>query len=97
MIFGNAGTTGGATRFVNTDRNALFCGTPVVRKPVISTVDGTQVILTSVLTFSNAVGEVLNEMALAMYNEELYSMVTFPDFTKTGSMQITWNWRLTFV
>lgn len=97
MIFGTGGTTGGTPRFVNSDRNGLFCGSPVASKPVVSSLDGTQVIFTSVLTFSSAVGEVLNEMALMMYNEDLYSMVTFPDLTKTSSMQITWNWRLNFV
>ena len=97
MVFGNAGTSGGAPRFVNTDRNNLFCGVPIVAKPVIASLDGSQVIFTSVLTFADVVGDILNEMAIVMYNEDFYSMVTFPDLTKTGSMQITWNWRLSFV
>lgn len=96
MVFGTGGTSGGTPRFVNTDRNALFSGVPVSSKNVISTVDGTQVILTSVLTFSDPVA-VLNEMALVMYNEDFYSMITFPDFTKTESMQVTFNWRLNFI
>jgi hypothetical protein len=96
MVFGTGGTSGGTPRFVNTDRNALFCGVPIASKNVISTVDGTQVILTSVLTFSDPVA-VLNEMALVMYNEDFYSMCTFPDFTKTDAMQVTFNWRINFV
>lgn len=99
MIFGTGGTSGGAERFVNADRNALFCGIPPANciKPVIASTDVTQVIFTSVLTFEDAIGLILNEMALMMANEQLYSMVTFPDFTKTGAMQVTWNWRLNFV
>ncbi len=97
MIFGNAGTSGGSPRYINTDRNNLFCGAPLISKPVVSTTDGTQAIFTSVLTFTDVAGEILNEMALLMYNEDIYSMVTFPDLTKTSSMQITFNWLINFV
>jgi len=99
MLFGDGGTTGGATKFVNTNRNGLF-GITRANKPVIATVDPnvpSQVIFTSVIAFSEANGYVLNEMALQMNNGDLYSMVTFPDLTKTAQMQITWNWRLSFV
>lgn len=100
MIFGNAGVASGNLKYVDAGRNGLFCGTPVASKPVISAVDPditSQVVFTSILSTTDAVGETLNEMALQMGTGDLYSMVTFPDLTKTGSMTITWNWRLSFV
>lgn len=100
MIFGNAGVASGSLKYVDANRNGLFCGTPVASKPVISAVDPdiqSQVVFTSILSSTDAVGQTLNEMALQMGSGDLYSMVTFPDLTKTGSMTITWNWRLSFV
>jgi len=99
MIFGNNGTSGGVEKFVTTSRTGLF-GVTRVQKPVIANIDPdnpSQVIFTSVLTFEDGNGYQLNEMALVMANGDLYSMVTFPDLTKTDLMQITWNWRLSFV
>jgi hypothetical protein len=99
IIWGNNGTTGGAPKLVATERTGLF-GPQVYSRPVISTVDNTQVIFTSVIPFNPdglASPTVLNEMALVLANGDLYSMVTFPDLTKTSSMQITWSWRLMFV
>jgi hypothetical protein len=100
MIFGNAGVASGNLKYVDAGRNGLFCGTPVASKPLISAVDPdiqSQVVFTSILSNSDAVGETLNEMALQMGTGDLYSMVTFPNLTKTGTMVITWNWRLSFV
>ena len=99
MLFGDGGTSDGSTKFVATSRNGLF-GITQASKPVIASIDPnipSQVIFTSVISFSEANGAVLNEMALQMATGNLYSMVTFPDLTKTAQMQITWNWRLTFV
>jgi hypothetical protein len=99
MLFGDGGTADGSTKFVATSRNGLF-GITQASKPVVASVDPnipSQVIFTSVIAFSEANGAVLNEMALQMASGNLYSMVTFPDLTKTAQMQITWNWRLTFV
>lgn len=98
MIWGTGGTSGGAPKFVNADRPGLF-STTAISRPVISTVDDTQVIFTSVIPQTGSWSQpiVLNEMALVMANGDLYSMVTFPDLTKTSAMQITFNWRLQFV
>jgi len=99
MIFGNGGTSGGVKKNVNTNRNGLF-GTEISSKPVLSNVDSNlpnQVTFTSVLRYNEANGNALNEMALQMSSGDLYSMVTFPDLNKTGEMQITFNWRLSFV
>lgn len=100
MVFGDGGTSNGSPKFISTDRMALYCGTPVVSKPVVATVDpnvASQVILTSILTVNDGNGYSLNEMALQMSNDQLYSMVTFPDLNKTNQMQITWSWRCSFV
>lgn len=99
MLFGGNGTDGSTTKIVYSDRNGLF-GATIAAKSVVATIDQsvpTQAIFTAVLAYSEANGETLNEMALQMANEDLYSMVTFPDLTKTSQMQITWNWRLSFV
>jgi len=99
MLFGDGGTADGSTKFVATSRNGLF-GITQASKPVIASVDPnipSQVIFTSVIAFSEANGAVLNEMALKLATGNLYSMVTFPDLTKTAQMQITFNWRLSFV
>lgn len=99
MIFGDGGTSGGTLKYVDTQRTGLF-GITRASKPVIASVDPnipSQVVFTSVLTFDDANGYALNEMALQMANGDLYSMVTFADLNKTSSMQITFNWRLSFV
>jgi hypothetical protein len=99
MLFGDGGTSNGSTKYVASSRNGLF-GITQASKPVIATVDAnipSQVIFTSVVSKSEANGAVLNEMALQMANGDFYSMVTFPDLSKTSQMQITWNWRLSFV
>jgi len=99
ILFGDGGTSGGALKVVDANRSGLF-GVTRASKPVISSVDKnipSQVIFTSVLTFDDANGYALNEMALQMFNSDLYSMVVFADLNKTSSMQITFNWRLSFV
>jgi len=99
MLFGDGGTSGGTLKSVETQRNGLF-GITRSSKPVISHVDAnisSQAIFTSVLTFDDANGYAINEMALQMSNGDLYSMVTFADLNKTEVMQVTFNWRLSFV
>lgn len=104
MLFGDGGVTGGAagtgeTKFVVASRTGLF-GSVRVSKPVIASIDNTtpsQVIFTSVISFEEGNGHNLSEMALRMANYDLYSMVTFPVLSKQPTMQITWNWRLSFV
>jgi len=99
MLFGNGGTSNGTTKYVSSSRNGLF-GVTQASKPVVSSIDPnipSQVIFTSVISYSEAVGSTLNEMALQLATGDLYSMVTFPDLTKTAQMQITFNWRLSFV
>jgi hypothetical protein len=98
MLFGDGGTTGGVPKFVDAERNGLF-GITRASKSVASTVDPnnlSQVVFTSVLAFTEANGYTLNEMALQMNNEDLYSMATFADLNKTSSIQITFNWRIFF-
>jgi hypothetical protein len=99
MIFGDGGTLNSSPKIVDGDRNTLF-GQKVISKPIIANIDPSitsQVIFTSVIKYSEINGAVLNEMALEMNNGNLYSMVTFPNLTKTENMQITWNWRINFL
>jgi len=99
MLFGDGGTTGGIPNYVTAQRTGLF-GITRVSKPVISRRNANtqyQALFTSVITFQEGNGFTLNEMALQMANGDLYSLATFPDLSKTAEMQITWNWRLSFV
>lgn len=99
MLFGTSGTASGTPKFVDETRNGLF-GTTLVNKSVISSVDEsapTTAIFTSVVTFSEGNGSSLNEMLLQMSSGDAYSMITFPDLGKTSSMQLTFNWRISFL
>lgn len=99
MAFGSGGTVGGVPRYVDDTREGLF-GPTITTKSVISTINPdvpTQATFTSVLTFDDAVGNIINEMALKLHSGDFFSMATFGDITKTSSMQLTWNWRLNFV
>jgi len=99
MLFGDGGAVNNVPKSVHADRNGLF-GTTRVNKPVVANIDPnnpSQLILTSVVSFDEGNGFALNEMALQLHSGDLYSMATFPGITKTPQMQITWNWRLSFV
>lgn len=100
MIFGDGGVdSSGNTKPVPESRYSLY-GSKLLSKPVIASIDPkirTEVIFTSVISYSEGNGIVLSEMALQMANDELYSMVTFPNLTKTEQIQITWNWRINFI
>jgi len=99
MVFGDSGTLDGVPKYVNTERTGLF-GITRASKAVISTIDPnlkSQVIFTSILDFDDANDITLNEMALQMNSGKLYSMATFADLNKTSSIQITWNWRISFI
>ena len=99
MIFGDGGESGGVPLYVDVNRNGLY-GITRATKPVISQINPsntTQGIFTSVLTYADANGYALNEMALVMGTGDLYSMITFGSINKTDQMQITWNWNLNFI
>lgn len=99
MAFGSGGTVGGSPRYIDETREGLF-GPTVATKPVISSINSdvpTQVTFTSVLTFDEAVGDIINEMALKFFSDDFFSMATFGDITKTSSMQLVFNWRVNMV
>jgi hypothetical protein len=99
IAFGDGGTSGGTPKYIDDSRTGLF-GSVVALKPVIATIDSNidnQVVFTSVLTYDDAVGSNVSEMALKMNNGNYFSMVTFGDIAKSSSMQITFNWMITFV
>lgn len=100
MLFGNAGLSASKPKYVDESRNGLFCGTPVVSKPVAAMVDPNQLdraIFVSVLTYDDGNGEDINELALQMANGDLYSMATFGGFSKTSIMQVTMYWALNYL
>jgi len=99
MIFGDGGESESVPLYVDANRNGLY-GITRATKPVISQINPsntTQGIFTSVLTYTDANGYSLNEMALVMGTGNLYSMITFGAIKKTDQMQITWNWNLNFI
>jgi len=99
VFFSNGGTLNGVPRLVEDTRTSLF-NVVMLAKPVSASIDSnfqTQVTFTSVITFSELIGQVINEMALEMANGQLFSMATFGDINKSSTMQLTWNWRVSFV
>lgn len=99
MVFGTNGTLGGAPKVVETSRNGLF-GTTLVSKSVVSIINPqilSQAIFTTIMGFDEGNGNVINEMALVMKNGTFYSMVTMGGISKNSTMQITFNWRLSFI
>jgi hypothetical protein len=100
MLFGSGGVdSAGTPLIVSPARNTLF-GPTTVSKAVNSYVSqsvATQANFSATLLFADAVNQNVNEMALQMTNNNLYSMVTFPSIYKTADMQITFNWSLNFI
>lgn len=99
MVFGTNGTSSGTPRFVDSSRTGLF-GTTLLTKNIISSREDsapTTSIFTSVITFDEGNGYALNEMGLKLKNGDLYSMITFPDLNKTSTIQLTFNWRVSFL
>lgn len=107
MLFGDGGANAGVPKSVQTDRTSLF-GTTRVNKPVIANIDpnnASQVVFTSVVSYDEGNGFGLNEMALQLHGSvpsggsspSLYSMATFPGISKTSLMQLTFNWRISFI
>lgn len=100
MLFGTNGQDGGGKpKVVNADRTALF-GPVAVAKAVSAVVDPnvrSRVIFTSILLEDDAVGETINELALQMYNGDLYSMATRGGIAKDALTQLTFNWKVNFL
>lgn len=99
MLFGTNGTSSGTPKYVEETRTGLF-GATLLSKNVIASVDSaapTSTILTAVVTFSEGNGSTINEMALRMANEDLYSMATFPGIGKTSNMQLVFNWVVSYL
>lgn len=107
MLFGDGGAVAGVPKTVQASRTGLF-GATRVSKPVVANIDpnnGSQVIFTSVVSYDEGNGFDINEMALQMHGSvpskatspSLYSMATFPGISKTPLMQLTFNWRISFI
>ena len=99
MLFGTNGAVGGTPRVVEGIQTGMF-GPAVISKPVVARPNDTlpnQAVFTAVLLKTDAVGEVLNEMALQLQDGTVFSVATFGDITKSNTMQMTWNWRITFI
>jgi hypothetical protein len=99
IVFGTNGTSGGQPKFVDANRTGLF-GPVVLDKTVFASIDTTnpsQAIFSTIVTYSDAVGSTLNEMALVLNDGSYYSMATFGDIVKTNTMQITFNWRINYI
>ena len=99
MVFGTGGVDGNnIKKSIDASRNSLW--NEAKEKPVSAIVDTVrphEAIFTSVLPFDDGGDLEISEMGLRMANGDLYSMATFPNITKTDSIQITWNWRVSFV
>ena len=94
VTFGDGGTDGGTPKFIDETRTSLF-GSAVANKPIIATIDDASqsaVTFTSVLTFDDANGSTINEMALKMNNGDYFSLLTFGGIAKDDEMQVIFNW-----
>jgi hypothetical protein len=99
MIFGDGGQDGDTLKYVNATRTGLF-GITRASKNTVSVIDSINkysVIFTSILTYEDANGYTLNEMALELENGDLFSMATFGGISKASNMQITWQWSVSFI
>lgn len=99
LQFGSNGTSGGVPKFVDATRNGLF-GPVLLSKNTIATIDPaspTKTTFSAILTFNDLIGSTINELALQMANDNLYSMATFNDLTKTATIQITFSWSIFYV
>jgi hypothetical protein len=99
MIFGDGGQDGEQLKYVNASRTGLF-GVTRASKNVVSVIDSVnkfQVTYNAILSYEDANGYTLNEMALQLENGDLFSMATFGGIDKTSSMQITWQWAISFL
>lgn len=99
MSWGNGGTSGGNLRYID-DTTTGFFGTSLLTKATINSINPdtpTQVVFTSVIGFDEINGNVISEAALKLRNLDFYSMVTFGDITKTSSMQLIFDWEISFV
>lgn len=99
MIFGDGGEESGVPKRVSVTSTSLNGDTraSVSASASFSPDVQNQIVFTSVLTGSHAVGYTLNEAALQLANGGLFSMVTFPGLPKTSTMTLTFNWTLTVV
>lgn len=96
MIFGESGAVDGVPKYVQAERTGLF-GAIRATKGVTATTDASipgycQFI--AVLRKEDAVDVTINEMALVMANDDLFSMATFAGTTKTANMQLTYMWEV---
>ncbi len=99
MIFGDGGQDGEDLKYVDSSRTGLF-GVTRASKSVVSVIDSTnrfQVTFTAILSYEDGNGYTLNEMALQLESGDLFSMATFGGISKTSSMQITWQWAISFL
>jgi hypothetical protein len=90
MLFGD----GGVDQELTPDQTSLFGITRVNKKVIAQVADETSASFTATIGFNDANGYTLNEMALMLNNERLYSMALFPGFTKTEQIEIIWEWQL---
>lgn len=99
MVWGNGGTVSGTPRFVDDTRSGLF-GTTVLSKGVIVSLGAdvpNSLLVTSVASFGDANGSVLNEMALVLQSGDYFSLATFGDITKSSNFELIFSWSIVFV
>jgi len=99
MLFGDGGEESDVPKRVDPTNTALFGN---IRANVSANASFSpdvlnQVVFTSVLSKSHAVGHRLNEAALQLANGNLFSMLTFSGIPKSDTMTLTFNWTLTVI
>ena len=100
ILFGDGGTASGQPKEVVPTQEGLN-GVVRLRKPVIAQIDPespNQAIFSTVLGEQEGNGFTINEMALEMSDEKLFSLSTFLDFNKTSDIEsIGYCWFVVFI
>jgi Phage tail-collar fibre protein len=99
MLFGDGGTVNGEPKEVLPTQDKLN-GVVRIRKPVVAQLDPdvpNQAIFSVMLGYDEGNDLVINEMALELSDENLFSLSTFSDLNKTDQMEITYGWFVQFI
>lgn len=98
MEFGVGGLDGSTPKTVNAGLTSLHLGSgvEVLVGRAYSNSSPTQATFTGTLNTETGNGLNINEAALKTANGTLFSMITFPNLSKTSSQQITLNWTIVF-
>jgi hypothetical protein len=99
ILFGDGGTTNGEPKEILPTQDKLI-GITRMKKSIISQIDPempTQIIFSVILEENECNDFPINEMALELSDETIFSFSNFADLNKTDQMEIAWSWFVCFI